>query len=105
MIRYARSHSRRDDWLAHPPRATVRPALRPWLIDAGSLTARIRARCAHFEVDVIRQAPARPHPDEADLLGLRPGERCWLREVLLYADGVAVVYARSVLPRHHLRGV
>ena len=104
MTRYARSHSRRDDWLAHPPRATVRPALRPWLIDAGSLTARIRARCAHFEVDVIRQAPARPHPDEADLLGLRPGERCWLREVLLYADGVAVVYARSVLPRHHLRG-
>ena len=63
-----------------------------------------RAQRRRSTSETIRQAPARPHPDEADLLGLRPGERCWLREVLLYADGVAVVYARSVLPRHHLRG-
>ena len=99
-----RSRSTRDDWLAQPPRATVRPALRPWLIDPGSLTARIRARCTDFRVEVIRQAPARPHADEAEALGLRRGERSWLREVLLFADGVPVVYARSVLPRHNLRG-
>ncbi len=101
------SHSRccsPDDWLAHPPRATVRPALRPWLIDPGSLTARIRARCTEFHVEVIRQALARPHPDEAEALGLRSREHSWLREVLLHADGVPVVYARSVLPRQNLRG-
>lgn len=104
MTQILRKRPTRDDWLAHPPRATVRPRLRPWLLDPGSLTARIRARCDHFEVRVIRQAPMRPHPDEAELLGLRPGARAWLREVLLLADGVPVVYARSVLPRHHLRG-
>jgi len=93
-----------DPWLAHPPRATVHPRLRPWLIDPQSLTARIRARCGRFHVEVIRQAPMRPHPDEAAALGVSARERSWLREVLLYADGVPVVYARSVLPRKHLRG-
>ncbi|MBT0962781.1 chorismate--pyruvate lyase family protein [Denitromonas iodatirespirans] len=104
MTQILRTRPTRDDWLAHPPRATVRPRLRPWLLDPGSLTARIRARCERFEVRVVRQAPMRPHPDEAELLGLRPGARAWLREVLLLADGVPVVYARSVLPRHNLRG-
>ena len=82
--------------------ATAR--LRPWLSDSGSLTARIRARSATFEVQVLAQRLARPQPDEAALLGLRRGENAWLREVLLVADGVPVVYARSLLPRHNLRG-
>ena len=46
----------------------------------------------------------RTHPDEAAALGLRASERVWVREVLLLADGVPVVYARSVLPRRNVRG-
>ncbi|MCB1957924.1 MAG: chorismate lyase [Rhodocyclaceae bacterium] len=94
----------REDWLHSVPRCDETVALRPWLVEKGSLTARIRARCRHFRVHVIRQALARPHRDEARLLGLRRGELAWLREVVLEADGAPVVYARSVLPRHNLRG-
>ncbi len=78
--------------------------LRPWLRDAGSLTARIRARCDRFAVQVAGQRLAAVHRDEVLLLGLRPGERAWVREVLLVADGRPVVFARSVLPRRNVRG-
>nr|HRM71245.1 chorismate lyase [Thauera phenylacetica] len=73
----------RETWLAHPPRAALPPALLPWLKDAGSLTARIRARCTRFEVRVLCQRLARVRRDEALLLGLRAGELAGLREVLL----------------------
>jgi len=102
--RFSPSPAADELWLARPPRATVQPRLRPWLTDPQSLTARIRARCARFHVAVIRQALVAPHADEAAALGVPAGQRAWLREVLLFADGVPVVYARSVLPRTHLRG-
>ena len=95
---------RHETWLAHPPRAGIPEALRPWLRDPGSLTARIRTRCGRFAVQVVCQQLARVHRDEALLLGLRPGERAWLREVLLLADGRPVVFARSLLPRRNVRG-
>lgn len=87
-------------------RASTLPAthpLRPWLTDPGSLTARIAARCGQLRVTVIAQELACPHRDEARLAGLRRGELAWLREVLLVADGVPVVYARSILSRKALR--
>jgi chorismate lyase len=93
-----------DAWLPRPPRPTVPPRLRPWLTDPASLTARIRARCERFSVRVLGQRLARVHRDEAALLELRAGELAWLREVVLEADGVAVVYARSIMPRGNLRG-
>ena len=95
---------RHETWLAHPPRAALPTGLLPWLKDAGSLTARIRARCTRFEVRVLCQRLARVRRDEAWLLGLRVGELAWLREVLLVADGRPVVFARSLLPRRNLRG-
>lgn len=91
-------------WRARPPRATVDPVLVPWLTDAASLTARIRARCERFHVEVLRQELGRAQRDEAQALGLRAGERVWVREVLLVADGRPVVFARTVLPRRNVRG-
>lgn len=94
-----------DPWRLRPPRASAPPGLlRPWLTDPGSLTARIRARCGRFSVRVLGQRLARVHWDEAGVLGVPVGQLAWLREVVLEADGVAVVYARSVMPRGHLRG-
>lgn len=72
--------------------------MKGWLGDAGSLTARLRARCDDFAVSVLRQGMGRVLPDEAPLLGLKPGDSARVREVLLHADGVPVVYARSVMP-------
>ena len=91
-------------WRERVPRPCMPAALRPWLTDPGSLTARIVARCERFEVRVLRQALALPHADEAAALGIQPGRRVWLREVLLLADGEAVVHARSLLPRSAARG-
>jgi chorismate--pyruvate lyase len=99
-----RTRLHRETWHPSPPRASVPPALLPWLTDPASLTARIRARCETFSVRVLRQTLAPVCADEAALLGLRAGELARLREVLLLADGRPVVFARSVLPRHNLRG-
>lgn len=93
-----------DPWLLRPPRATVPAHLLPWLTDPASLTARLRARCQRFSVRVLGQSLARVHCDEAAVLGLGAGELAWLREVVLEADGVGVVYARSIMPRGNLRG-
>lgn len=99
-----RTRLSRDVWLNKPLRLPDIDPLYVWLTDAGSLTARVRARCSRLEVQVLAQSLARPHRDEAMLLGMRAGEIGWLREVLLVADGVPVVYARSLLPRRNLRG-
>lgn len=93
-----------ETWLARPPHAGVPPRLRPWLTDPASLTARIRARCGAFRVQVLRQCAGNLTADERRLLGLRAGENALLREVLLIADGRPVVFARSVLARGEQRG-
>lgn len=92
------------------PASSWRPALplasgrlHGWLTDTGSLTTRIVARCGKFRVQVLSQALQVPHRDEAAVLGLRAGERAWVREVLLLADGVPCVYARSIVSRSDLR--
>jgi chorismate--pyruvate lyase len=56
-------------WRARP--LLVEPEMRAWLLDAGSLTARIRARCPNFNVHLLWQGPTRLCGDEAPLLGLR----------------------------------
>lgn len=81
--------SRRETW---HPRPVCSPALRPWLVDEASLSARIAAR-AEFGVRVLSQGIAPALPDERVFFG----RATLVREVLLCADGVPVVFARSVL--------
>ncbi len=97
-------HTRNEIWQAHLPLQLRQDPLRPWLAEKGSLTARIQCRCRHFSVAVARQELARPHADEAGVLGIRRGRLAWVREVVLHADGRPVVFARSVLPMGSLRG-
>jgi chorismate lyase len=92
----------RQGWLAHP-HPIPRP-LRAWLSDHGSLTQRLKSRCAAFRVVPLATGLARPNPDEYALLGLAPGTRAYVREVMLLCDGVPVVFAHSVLPQAGLRG-
>jgi chorismate--pyruvate lyase len=74
-----------------------------WLTERGSLTWRLRARCRRLLLILLRQQLARPLPDEVALLGLRPGQRAWVREVLLLADDQPVLYAHSVTCVQSLR--
>ncbi len=75
-----------------------------WLLDPGSLTRRLQQACGRFRVQVYRQAWARPTPDEARALGLRTGERAWVREVHLFCDEQPCVFARTIIPAATLRG-
>jgi chorismate--pyruvate lyase len=92
----------RQGWLVHPH--SLPRSLRHWLSDRGSLTQRLKARCASFRVVPLSTGLARPNADEYHLLGMAPGTRAYVREVMLLCDEVPVVFAHSVLPHASLRG-
>jgi chorismate--pyruvate lyase len=92
----------RQGWLAHPH--SLPRTLRRWLSDRGSLTQRLKSRCASFRVVPLATGLARPNPDEYALLRLTPGARAYVREVMLLCNEVPVVFAHSVLPHSSLRG-
>ncbi|MCX7113207.1 MAG: chorismate lyase [Proteobacteria bacterium] len=81
-------------------------AVRSWLAEPGSLTARLRSAVgAGFGVRLIGQCWARPFADEANLLNLPPRQRVLVREVLLHCEGKPLVLARSIIPPRTLRGI
>ena len=79
-------------------------AYRKWLIDKGSLTARLQRRYAKFAVKPVAVKYAKPLQDEAALLYLPAHKAALIREVLLISNNRPVVFAHSVLPRTSLRG-
>lgn len=87
------------------PAQTLRPppAVRRWLLDEGSLTARLQAQ-GPFRVHLLRHAWLPATPGERRRLRLSPRSATLVREVLLLCDGVPRVYARSILPATTLRG-
>ena len=75
-----------------------------WLIDNGSLTARLQKKYQTFSVHPLTVKYAKPIQDEASLLHLPIDKTALVREVLLLGDDQSVVFAHSVLPRNSLRG-
>ncbi len=73
------------------------PALRDWLREPTSLTARLQ-RHGRFRLQVLRQRLHHANADEAGALHLQPRSRCRVREVLLHCNEVPVVFAHTVLP-------
>ena len=91
----------RSQWLKKPILAN---ALQFWLIDSGSLTARLQQRYSQFAVKPVAVKFAKPIMDEAALLNLPAYKAALIREVLLLGNNQPVVFAHSVLPRTSLRG-
>ena len=83
-------------WLAHLPPGSAPPFLRPWLLESGSLTARLQAHCGRFEVRLLRHSHGVCQPDQAGVIGLARAVRVREREVLLCCDGEPMVYAHTV---------
>lgn len=80
-------------------------ALRSWLLDRGSLTARLRGQAGDsFRVTVLRQGWAKPRLDEAEVLAIPLHQRALIREVILWGQEQPWVYARSVIPLAVLQG-
>lgn len=93
--------SPRQQWLRKP---RLSGAYQKWLIDKGSLTARLKARYTDFAVQTIALKYAKPSIGESALLRLPAHKTTLIREVLLMGNNQAVVFAHSVLPRASLRG-
>lgn len=83
---------------------TTRHALRPWLQERGSLTARLKGQYADFSVQLLSESWCKPHVDERVLLQLPVSTQAWVREVWLMGDGQPRVFAHSVIARKDLRG-
>ena len=92
---------RKNHWLRKP---ILCSAYRKWLVDNGSLTARLKARYADFSVRPVLLKNAKSFTDESALLGLKANQHALIREVLLMGNNQPVVFAHSVLPRASLRG-
>ncbi|PWF55279.1 chorismate--pyruvate lyase family protein [Massilia glaciei] len=85
-------------WHRHVNAVNAPAAMREWLTEGGSLTARLSAHSGAFRVQRLHQHRAMCLPDEARRIGLaRPGQ-AWEREVLLRCDGRPVVFAHTVVP-------
>jgi len=82
---------------------TLSDNLSHWLLDQGSLTARLISHCQHFRVELLGQQQVLCSESEANDL-IKAGEPVLVREVLLYCDEVAQVFARSLLPLSSLTG-
>jgi chorismate--pyruvate lyase len=89
-------------WLRHP--FLIAAPLQDWLVHCGSLTRRLKQRCRAFSVEKVSTRIRPANPDEERELGLRRGQYAYVREVVLYCDGQAVVFAHSVIPLKNLRG-
>lgn len=99
--KYSKRWHRRKMLFNHPAPDDIAP----WLFDSSSLTKRLMQHCNdNFRVEVIVQSVTRPTLDERRALGVATGQSALIREVLLYCDGLAVVYARTVIPLKTLKG-
>lgn len=87
-------------WHRHINHIQAPPLLRAWLIDQGSLTARLVARSSQFEVQKISQQTGLCWSDEFAAVGLCGRTKVHVREVLLRCDSQAAVYAHTVMPLH-----
>ena len=85
-------------WHRHVNAVHAPVALRHWLSADGSLTAKLKAHSHTFRVQRLHQRSAMCWFDEAAPIGLPRPKRVRERTVLLHCDGVAVVYAHTVMP-------
>lgn len=86
-----------------PDKFHLNAHLANWLLDADSLTARLKSHCSDFNVVVLGQQIEACNPAEANE-DVSAGEQVLVREVLLYCDDVPQVFARSLLPLASLTG-
>ena len=91
-----------DAWRAAPP-PHPHP-LHAWLTSRGSLTARLKAHVADFNLLRLKQLSQLPNTDERRELGLRRGELAIVREVLLRNNERVLVFAHSLVMPRDLRG-
>jgi len=74
-----------------------------WVLEPGSMTARLRRDFPALAVRVEAQGLAAPMPDESVRLELPAGAQAWIRQVTLHAGDAPLLQARTVVPRWSAR--
>lgn len=90
------SSRNQSTWREKLTRCQDNLAYTTWLRDQGSLTARLQAR-GRFALHLLRQESALPTGDESLVLGIKRSQLAWVREVTLFCDDQAMVFAHTVL--------
>lgn len=80
------------------PAQRIHGNLSSWLLDPGSLTAKLKGLSQSFHVELLFQREQACQPHEMDFLDINPNTPTLVREVLLHCDQTPWVYARSVIP-------
>jgi chorismate--pyruvate lyase len=76
------------------------PALAPWLISQGSLTALLKSRCQHFRLELVTEHWQSMPEQLQQLWSQTEGLK---RDVILWCDHKACVYGQSWLPESTLQ--
>ncbi|MAK89713.1 MAG: chorismate--pyruvate lyase [Oceanospirillaceae bacterium] len=88
----------------YPP-FLLTPLWRDWLLDEGSLTARLSGlQPGTFNVQLLREYRTTPTPVERQQLRLGQQQKVWVREVVLRLGDKPLVYARTAVPLSTLTG-
>jgi len=69
-----------------------------WLLDSGSLTARLKHHCNQLTVQVLRQYSRRLSAQEYRRLGFLSCRYALIREVILWTDQEPAIIASTVIP-------
>ena len=77
--------------------------LKYWLLDVKSLSYRI-SNIAKLEIIPVKARKNRVFSNEKKVFGYKKSEDLYLREVLIYANKIPIMYARTIFPVIHLRG-
>ncbi len=86
-----------------PSSVSIKSNVAHWLLDPGSLTARLQAHCHTFQVKVLGQrVEACSEQDACEII--QKDSQVLIREVILYCDDSPQVFARSLLPLSSLTG-
>ncbi|MEH6453085.1 MAG: chorismate lyase [Psychromonas sp.] len=84
-------------WLAESDPHKCSTLIDSWLFDHNSLTQKLQSKCQKFHVEVKQQLSVTP--SEMSLSCYFAAEdKVLVREVLLYCDGVPVVFAQTEIP-------
>ncbi|MES2935925.1 MAG: chorismate lyase [Pseudomonadota bacterium] len=86
-------------WHTHINGVNAPDAMRHWLTDNTSLTAKLVARSQQFRVQRLHQRLDKCLSDEAKQIGLVRPLIVWEREVLLRCDERPMIFAHTVVPR------
>lgn len=86
-------------------RLAISQEYKHWLLDNGSLTAKLKQRSSgKFRVSVIKQSICPIPLSERRILSIPNGQWAMTREVVLYGNNIPWVYARTVVPLSTLKG-